>query len=491
MGLKSDPACKTDLPTLEFTWVAQWLRKKQIMDLILAPGETILESYRLTKFLGRGGAGEVWEAIGPGDIPKAVKVARFDPDDADLAQRELDGLRRMRAIRHPFILSIERYEVQGGQLIVVMELADSSLEQRHTACVKSGEKGIPRAELVKYIREAAEALDYLRTKHGLQHLDVKPANLFLSAGHVKLADFGLVHAYGTQLPATALALSPFYAPPELFDGSVTETADQYSLAVTYQETLTGTKPFPAQDLRNLLAALMRGKPELSALPVTDRLIVQQAIDRDSTRRFKSCTEFADRLKKVSTFAAIDRKPASTQRISGGKPATPESATRSGSLPAQRQPAVTERLPKQDTVRPGLEAPTVAIGNERRIVETFIAYIPLQIYAHKLRGFIDELGAEVMSCSDERARMRFCRRNWLGRRNPKDAIHLTMDALSHTPTSGYRVIEATATCDAATLDENTFRRRAHTLFKLLRSYLIAADKNHVIRVSAAAKAEILS
>jgi serine/threonine protein kinase len=440
--------------------------------------------------LGRGGAGEVWEAIGPGDIPKAVKVARFESEDADLTQRELDGLRRMRAIRHPFILTIERFEVLDNELIVVMELADSSLQNRFTQCTKSGEKGIPRTELIKYMREAAEALDYLRTKYGLQHLDVKPANLFLSAGHVKLADFGLVHAHGTQLPATALALSPFYAPPELFDGQVTETADQYSLAVAYQELLTGTKPFPATDLRSLLAALMRGKPELAALPVTDRLIVQQAVDRDHTKRFKSCTEFVDRLRKVSTFAAIDRKPASTQRIGGTKSVGHEPPRPGNLAAAPRQAAVTE-LMKQDTVRTGIESPTVAVGNQRKLVETFIAYIPLQIYAHKLRGFIDELSAEMLSCSDERARMRFARRNWLGRRNPKDAINLTLDALSHTPTSGYRVIEATATAEMGSLDEETFNRRARTLFKLLKSYLIASDKNHAIRVSESAKAEILS
>ena len=64
--------------------------------------------------------------------------------------------------------------------------------------------------------------------------------------------------------------------------------------------------------------------------------------------------------------------------------------------------------------------------EKRYSATFLAFLPLQIYAHKLRGFIDELDAEVVSCSDERALLRFTKRNWFGKRIVKDAVFLQID-----------------------------------------------------------------
>ena len=55
-----------------------------------------------------------------------------------------------------------------------------------------GLPGIPRDELIHYIRDAADALDYISESHSLQHLDIKPENLLVVGGHVKVADFGLV-----------------------------------------------------------------------------------------------------------------------------------------------------------------------------------------------------------------------------------------------------------------------------------------------------------
>src|SRR5208337_4498143 len=99
---------------------------------------------------------------------------------------------RVKTVRHPYILSLERYDVIDGQLIIVMELADRSLWDRFKECRAQGLPGIPRDELLSYMAEAAEALDLMNTQYQLQHLDIKPQNLFLVYQHVKVADFGLV-----------------------------------------------------------------------------------------------------------------------------------------------------------------------------------------------------------------------------------------------------------------------------------------------------------
>ena len=127
----------------------------------------------------------------PLTLKKAVKII-FGYHDEKRAQAELKALERIKNVRHPFLLNLERIDICDGQLIVVSELADKSLADLFNEYRAAGKPGIPREELLGYMRDAADALDYLSSEFRLQHLDIKPENLLLLSGHVKVADFGLV-----------------------------------------------------------------------------------------------------------------------------------------------------------------------------------------------------------------------------------------------------------------------------------------------------------
>src|SRR5207253_6845135 len=184
---------------------------------------------------------EVWKCEAPDGLCKAIKFVRGANHVLDSAaagvDQELRALEHIRSIRHPFLLSMERIEIVDGELLIVMELADQSLHDYFKQCKDAGLPGIPRQDLLNDLEEAAEALDLINIRHGLQHLDIKPRNLLLVSLHEKVADFGLVSRLAEAASATRqlAAISPIYASPEVFRGTFSQTSDQYSLALAYCE----------------------------------------------------------------------------------------------------------------------------------------------------------------------------------------------------------------------------------------------------------------
>src|SRR5215469_3416064 len=88
-----------------------------------------IPGYKLIDRLGGGGFGEVWKAEAPGGLLKAIKIVygdlqQTDADGTKRAEQELKALKRVQSVRHPYLLSLERYDVVENRLPIVMELAD-------------------------------------------------------------------------------------------------------------------------------------------------------------------------------------------------------------------------------------------------------------------------------------------------------------------------------------------------------------------------------
>jgi serine/threonine protein kinase len=287
-----------------------------------------IPGYRLLERLGRGGFGEVWKCEAPGGLFKAIKFVDGHGDfvhgSGDSARQELASLQRIKALRHPFLLSIERVELIDDDLVLVTELADRSLHDLLVEYRAAGREGLPRTEALAYLRETAEVLDLLNLESGLQHLDVKPRNLFLVARHVKVADFGLVNSLadlhsGAPDQISLGAVSPLYAAPEAFHGSISLFSDQYSLAITYHELLTGSPPFTGTHFQQLALAHMRQTPDLSRLPESDRAAVARALAKEPRQRFPSCTAFVDALEGKAVALPASRGQANPRTDSDFAP----------------------------------------------------------------------------------------------------------------------------------------------------------------------------
>lgn len=310
------------------------------MALQASAGVEPIAGYQLLERLGTGGYGEVWKSTAPGGLTKAIKLVYGHMQDAR-AEQELKALSRIRDVRHPFLLSLERFEIVEGQLVIVTELADMSLGDRYAASRQAGQRGIPRDELLVYMRDAADALDYMSEQFGLQHLDIKPQNLLLVGGRIKVADFGLVkNLQGTSATATG-GVTPIYASPEAFDGRVSKYSDQYSLAIVYQEMLTGIRPFPGTTPLQLAMQHTSSPPLLDPLPPQDRAIVARALAKIPDQRFATCREMVAQLLAPVSKTVTPAEPA--PRVAA------EVETRRSTDPMSRK----------TTVAPGLRLPPKA------------------------------------------------------------------------------------------------------------------------------------
>jgi eukaryotic-like serine/threonine-protein kinase len=282
------------------------------MALRIASQAEPIPGYKLIERLGGGGFGEVWKAVAPGGLFKAIKFVYGDlhssSEEGQRAEQELKALSRIKTVRHPYILSLERYDILEGQLVIIMELADRNLYDRLKDCKATGLPGIPREELLRYMEETAEALDLMNIEYQLQHLDVKPQNIFLVHNHVKVADFGLVKDLAGMMASLTGGVTPVYAAPETFDGWVSRFSDQYSLAIVYEELLTGVRPFTSSSVAQLIQQHLKSAPNLSPLPPCDREAIGRSLAKNPDDRFGSCLELVRALRSAGQELSRPLRP---------------------------------------------------------------------------------------------------------------------------------------------------------------------------------------
>ena len=272
----------------------------------LAPGQTFA-GYTILRLLGTGGMGEVYLAQHP-RLPRqeAIKILRKDVSADDefrvRFEREADMVAQL---FHPNIVGIHDRGDVDGQLWISMDFVDGTdagllLQERYR-------HGMPPDNVVHLIGEVAGALDYAHQKL-LLHRDVKPANILLTDLDTRpralLADFGIARRIddGTRLTATSMTVGTvaYAAPEQLMGGDVDGRTDQYALAATAFQLLTGSPlfqdPNPAVVISKHLTApppeIATRRPELSDLgPVFSKALAKSPGDR-----YDTCSEFASALR---------------------------------------------------------------------------------------------------------------------------------------------------------------------------------------------------
>jgi serine/threonine protein kinase len=254
--------------------------------------------FQLVRCLGKGGFGEVWQATGPGGFAIAMKFIRLGAPSGEV---ELRSLHLMKKVRHPNLLGQFGAWEQDGMLLVAMELADGNLQGRLAKAVSQGQPGIPAEELIPYMADAARGIDYLNEPRpedgqpqGIQHRDIKPGNLLLVGGCVKVGDFGLVKLLNNPVHSNTDTLTVSYAPPECLNGLSSPRSDQYSLAVSFCQLRGNRVPYRGTSLE-IMAGHLLSPPDLGMLPLAERPVVARALAKDPEERWPSCRAFVQAL----------------------------------------------------------------------------------------------------------------------------------------------------------------------------------------------------
>jgi type VI secretion system protein ImpC len=371
--------------------------------------------------------GEVWEARGPGGVPTALKRV---PVAERCGRRELEALQLLMRVRHPHLLAIHGYWVAGSYLVIGLELAGQSLRALLQERRQSGAAGLPAEAVLRYLADAAEALDYLgRPVHRLnshtvriQHRDVKPANLLLQGGAVKVADFGLAKALEGVAPQRSFSMTLAYAPPEFFRGETKPTSDQYSLGVTYYELRTGRLPFAGAP-EAVMQGHLAGEPDLTGLTERERAVVARALAKDPDLRWAGCVKFIGEIARAGQVAG---GPVSSSPDAAGPPELPQGpvpAAETAPHPAtfRGQPVTTGLLLAADDLVPiplkrtdvraavtaacaDVTVTQVFVNTHPRALEaTYVFPLPEDAAVHGLRMFVGERLIEGVVHEKEEAR----------------------------------------------------------------------------------------
>jgi hypothetical protein len=154
-------------------------------------------------------------------------------------------------------------------------------------------------------------------------------------------------------------MTPRYAAPETFRGMVSRFSDQYSLAIVYQELLTGCAPFAASTPHEMLLAHTEGQPNLEPLSPADRTIVARALAKDPQQRHACCMDFVRELERGSRLPVADLSPPAAADLSV-RPTSPRRSQPSLPAPATPPPgpAVTEI---KETRGDGVLFPALVVG----------------------------------------------------------------------------------------------------------------------------------
>jgi serine/threonine protein kinase len=290
----------------------------------MVPGEH-LAGYQIQEQIGRGGMAVVYRALDL-RLARVVALKVLAPhlgEDEAFRQRFIRESRALAGVDHPHIIPVFEAGEAGGVLFIAMRY----VEHGDVRSLLDTEGRLDPSRASQIAVQVASALDTAHA-YGLVHRDVKPGNILLAradndADHVYLSDFGL--SKHSLTPSTLTSTGQFlgtldYVSPEQIQGHpVDGRADQYALACTVVEMLTGSPPFRRDDSMAIMWAQLESEPPRLTerrpdLPPAVDDVIAVAMAKMPASRYATCRDFALALKAACAWPAVPQNGVPRQAI---------------------------------------------------------------------------------------------------------------------------------------------------------------------------------
>jgi serine/threonine protein kinase len=269
--------------------------------------------YVLTDIIGRGGYSIVYRGLHTGlNMPVAIKMMKHN---MAMEPEFLTGFRNeaktIASLTHDNIIKVFDIEEQFRTIFIIQELIEG--ESLNDMLIRLGNLSPKLA--VDCLIQICSGLEYAHKK-GIIHRDINSANIFVQRNdRIQILDFGLACPIGTE-DFASLGTVAYMAPEQIESEKLDERTDIYALAITAYEMLTGTRPFPEDDIQALMQMhLNEDIPDpgnlVNNLPDGLREFILKAGRRKPSDRYQNAARVLEDLQQLSSDLGItieNKKP---------------------------------------------------------------------------------------------------------------------------------------------------------------------------------------